>query len=312
MASVKYLPIEKSVLKQGSKFEFNLFIPMDSNKEMTCFKKSGFPLNDEEKPLLDTIENFYVQESEYAIYEQFYKAHTPDRPPVKNVSFTEQSAHIYQNASEILNKLFNDPDNVANYEVCKEVVKEMIDTVSEEEFKIKSLMSAAPQDYYTHTHSINVAIYALSLGAFLKMKPNELAELGESALLHDLGKSKIDPAIVNKNGELTNNEYQEMKKHPALGYAIALKLNIRNKNILQGIRHHHERMDGTGYPFGMRDENIPLFAKIIGICDIFDALTSKKSYKEPLSTFEALKLMKTKMKKEIDIKLLDKMIIMFR
>ncbi|SMP87573.1 HD domain-containing protein [Epsilonproteobacteria bacterium SCGC AD-308-P11] len=134
----------------------------------------------------------------------------------------------------------------------------------------------------------------------------------EAALLHDLGKSKIDPAIVNKDGKLTDKEFTEMKKHPELGYAIGLKLGIKNRQVLEGIRLHHEKMDGTGYPFRMRGENIPYYARIIGICDIFDAMTSRRSYKKPMTSFEALLLMKTTMHTQIDPKLLKSMIEMFR
>ncbi|WP_345992122.1 HD domain-containing phosphohydrolase [Sulfurimonas sp. HSL-1716] len=312
MTSVKYVPIDKSILKEGMQFEFDILIPSDANEDMRCFKENGTALTSDDKSIIDTVETFYIDESKYKNYQLICKTLLPADSSIKNVSFTEKSASMYKNAAAILNKLFEDPDDVSNYETCKEVVNELIETVTAEDFTIKSLMSVATQDYYIHTHSINVAIYSLSLGAFLRLKPNILSQLGEAALLHDLGKSKIPPEIVNKNGELNDEEYEKMKKHPAFGYTIALKLGIKNKNILQGIRHHHERMNGAGYPFKMKGEEIPPFARIIGICDIFDALTSKKSYKEQLSTFDALKLMKTKMKDRIDIKLLTKMIIMFK
>ena len=173
-------------------------------------------------------------------------------------------------------------------------------------------MTIASHDYYTHTHSINVTIYALSLGSFLGIKGHALAELGEAALLHDLGKSKVDIEIINKNGKLTDKEFEEMKKHPLLGYTLGLKLGIKSRDVLEGIRHHHEKMDGSGYPLRMRGEKIPYFARIIGICDIFDALTSRRSYKEPMTSFDALLLMKTTMKEHIDPKLLNSMIKMFR
>lgn len=212
----------------------------------------------------------------------------------------------------MLANLFNNPEALGNYEASKAVVEDMTGIISDNKFSIKYLMNITTHDYYTHTHSINVTIYALSLGSYLRLKKEVLNELGEAALLHDLGKSKIDPAIINKNAKLTDEEFAQMKQHPSLGYTIALKLGIKNRNVLEGIRHHHEKMDGSGYPFRMRGENIPLFARIVGMCDIFDALTSKRSYKEAMSTFEALSLMKKTMKEHIDSNLLLKMIEMFR
>jgi putative nucleotidyltransferase with HDIG domain len=173
-------------------------------------------------------------------------------------------------------------------------------------------MKIATHDYYTHTHSINVAIYALSLGSFLGFNEVELEELGEAALLHDLGKSKIASEIINKKGKLTIQEFEIIKKHPNYGVSLGLKLGIKNKKILEGIKYHHEKMDGSGYPSGLYRDEIPLYAKIIGICDIFDALTSQRSYKRAMTSFEALKLMKVDMNKHLDIKLLNQMILMFK
>jgi HD-GYP domain-containing protein (c-di-GMP phosphodiesterase class II) len=83
-----------------------------------------------------------------------------------------------------------------------------------------------------------------------------------------------------------------MKKHPEMGYDIALKLGIADERVLTGIRHHHERLDGSGYPDNLKGEQISQFARIIGVRDVFDALSTKRSYKDPMSSFEALKLMK--------------------
>ncbi len=315
MRAAKYLQIDKNILQEGRKFEFNIFISLNLKKEINYFKKAGAGVTNDEMSVIDTQELLYVKESEYAAYEFFKnngKTDSTDMKIRKTVSFNEKTTDIYKNASSILNNLFSDPETLGNYESSKVVVNNIVETILDDKFTIKSLMSIATHDYYTHTHSINVAIYSLSLGSFLGFREEVLSELGESALLHDLGKSKIDKEIINKNGQLTDEEFKEIKKHPALGHAIGLKLGIKKRNVLQGIRHHHEKINGSGYPFGMRGENIPEFARIIGICDIFDALTSKRSYKEPMSSFEALILMKTKMKYEIDMTLLADMIKMFR
>lgn len=312
--STKYIPIDKNFIQEGMICDFNLFTPCQSNTKMNCFKESGFAITSTEIVIIDTEELLYILESEYPKYQYLQTSLLSSSKPVeiKNISFEEQTASLYKNASEVLNNLFNDPETIANYEASKEVVNDMVGTILNDKYTIKSLMSIASHDYYTHTHSINVAIYALSLGSFLKLSTQELSELGEAALLHDLGKSKINTHIINKNGKLTDREFEEIKKHPALGFTIGLKLGIKNKKVLEGIRHHHEKMDGTGYPFKMRGEAIPYYAKIIGLCDIFDALTSRRSYKEPMTSFEALLLIKTQMKEHIDPTLLKQMIEMFR
>ena len=103
-----------------------------------------------------------------------------------------------------------------------------------------------------------------------------------------------------------------MKKHPVHGSILGVKLGIRNKKVLNGIKYHHEKLDGSGYPAGLCKDEIPLYARIISICDIFDALTSERSYKKALTSFEALKLIKSEMSKNVDPLLLKNMILMFR
>lgn len=319
MKNGNYLLIEKAIINEGMICEFSLFAPIQlDDEEMHCIKERGTPITRSDKITIDSAEFLYVLDSEHHNYEELYKTIRDSQEEItiararKNISFEEQASAIYKKASQVLDTLFSHPETLANYEATKEIVNGVVETVVNKDFAIKALLQIATHDYHTHTHSINVSIYALSLGAFLKFKPKALSVLGEAALLHDLGKSKIDPAIVNKNGTLTDEEFEEMKKHPELGYAIGLKLGIKNRQILEGIRLHHEKMDGTGYPYKMRGEDILYYARIIGICDIFDALTSRRSYKAPMTSFEALLLMKTQMHGQLDPKLLNSMIKMFR
>lgn len=131
-----------------------------------------------------------------------------------------------------------------------------------------------------------------------------------SALLHDLGKSRVDPKITNKKGRLTEDEFDEMKHHPLYGHTIALKIGIRDNRILDGIRHHHEKLDGSGYPDGLMGNSITLFARIIAVCDVFDALSTQRSYKERMSSYDTLLLMKKTMQHHLDMVLVDSFIKM--
>jgi HD-GYP domain-containing protein (c-di-GMP phosphodiesterase class II) len=131
-----------------------------------------------------------------------------------------------------------------------------------------------------------------------------------AAVLHDLGKSKIDYEIINKNGKLSDEEFAHMKCHPAFGHEIALKLGIDDERILSGIRHHHEKIQGGGYPDNLKGEQISYFARIIGVCDVFDALSTKRSYKDPMSSFESLLLMKQQMSEHLDMDIVNAFIKM--
>lgn len=320
MVSNKYLLMDKSVVSEGMIFDFNIFLPSNSNKDINLFKDKNSVITAEDIALLSESRALYVNAAEHEKYkihmENLIKQKSNEEKieieVVNQLSFSEKSEAVYLNATKILDDLFNNPETLGNYENSKTVVDELVENILDDDFTLKSLMAIAEHDYYTHTHSLNVAIYAMSLGSYLKLDRISLSELGESALLHDLGKSKISPEIINKNGKLTDKEFKKMMAHPSLGYTVGLKLGIKNKKVLAGIKYHHEKMDGSGYPDGLYGVGIPLYARIIGLCDIFDALTSKRSYKEAMSTFEAIKLIKTQMNSHVDLKLLNSMLMMFR
>jgi HD-GYP domain-containing protein (c-di-GMP phosphodiesterase class II) len=186
----------------------------------------------------------------------------------EHIAITKKAAIIYRQASEILDEMFENPEALENVPKSKKVVNKFVDTIFSDSHAIESLIKITAYDYYTHTHSINVCVYALSLGTYLKLATAVLEELGMSALLHDLGKSKVNSAITNKNGRLTDDEFEQMKHHPVFGYQIALKIGITDTRILDGIRHHHEKLDGSGYPDAISGKKITLFARIIGVCDV--------------------------------------------
>lgn len=317
MSSSKYILIDKNIIQENVQFQFDIYTVSDTKQEMLLFKKKASLITKEEKLKADTFAGLYVFEHEHDEYRFFYNSLTKleDISATKIISkenFNQHASAVYNNASEILNTFFTDPDSLGNYDAAKGIVNDIVEAILHDNSTMKSLMSIATHDYYTHTHSINVSIYSVSLGSFLKLSKSELSKLGESALLHDIGKSKIAIEIINKNGKLTHDEFEQIKKHPSFGYTIGLKLGIRDRDILDGIKYHHEKMNGTGYPLKLAGEKIPLFARIIAICDVFDALTTRRSYKEPMSSFDALKLMKTEMKNHLDDTLINKMIMMLR
>ena len=322
MSATKYLKMDKNIVTKGMLFEFEIYTPTNSNRAVRLFKSKHALITEEDISFINKASALYINSLDRTLYKSLLQniaVNNSIEETESSVSqedgevvFAEKSVVLYSNATKAIDELFNNPEKLGNYENSKDIVNELVWHILDDKFTIKSLMNIAAHDYYTHTHSLNVAIYALSLGSYLLLNQSTLSELGEAALLHDLGKSKVNSEIINKNGKLTEKEFKTMMAHPSLGYSIGLKIGIDNSKILEGIKHHHEKMDGSGYPSGFSGEGIPLFARIIGICDIFDALTSKRSYKEAMTTFEALKLMKFQMKDHIDHNLLNKMVMMFR
>jgi len=149
------------------------------------------------------------------------------------------------------------------------------------------------KDTYTSGHSERVAKYSLVLADAYGLEPAQKPMLQLSALLHDIGKIGINDAILRKPGLLSTEEFEEMKGHPLLGVGI-IEFAPCADSVLGGIKYHHERFDGTGYPDGLQGEAIPLFGRIVAIADAFDAMTSGRSYSGFMSTEIAIESLATK------------------
>jgi putative nucleotidyltransferase with HDIG domain len=144
-------------------------------------------------------------------------------------------------------------------------------------------------DSITYKHSVNVARYAVQFVKTMGYDFNE-SLVYYSGLFHDIGKTQIDAEILNKTCTLNKNEFDKIKQHPSIGHTILLNADLPNE-ILEAAQFHHERYDGGGYPMGIKAAEIPLLARIISICDVFDALTSDRSYRKAYSTDEAIQVM---------------------
>ncbi|MFC2061112.1 HD domain-containing phosphohydrolase [Elusimicrobiota bacterium] len=144
------------------------------------------------------------------------------------------------------------------------------------------------KDPYTHGHSRRVAMYSMMIGKDIGMSNEEIENIRLSALLHDIGKIAVPEAILLKTSKLTDDEWKILKDHPAGGVKILRPIK-KFDILLSGIKHHHERYDGNGYPDGIKGEKIPLIARVIAIADSFDAMSSTRVYRGALTEEEALK-----------------------
>jgi len=150
------------------------------------------------------------------------------------------------------------------------------------------LASLQPIDDYTYRHNIAVGIIAHLIGTWLGMEQKELLQLTTAALLHDVGKMMIPQDVLNKPGKLTMEEFEIMKQHTLLGYEILEgTVGITHRQALVALQ-HHERMDGSGYPFGLTGDKIELFSRIVSVADMFHAMMSHRVYRTPSPFYKVL------------------------
>lgn len=298
-ALTNYLPVSKHCLmKMYGEITFDLFtIPpgkRNYQEPVPLVRKNTILSSSRDVIAESGCENFYIrkedQEKLHHLLENFIGMMIED----PHIPLEEKSKIIYNCAANVIKDVFSDPRSGENLKRTENITENIINFALSDQASIGSLLLLSSHDYYTFTHCLNVAVF--SIGLWQTIFPDKQAELREFALgciLHDIGKSQIDDAILNKPGKLTADEFAVMKKHPQYGYKLmhgrvpAISLDV--------ILHHHEKHDGQGYPRGLTGEKLSDYAKIAAIADVYDALTTKRSYAGARGPFKAMLTMKEEM-----------------
>ena len=229
------------------------------------------------------------------------------------VSFEQEineARKIHARTRTQIDSMFDDVRMGKNLDVsgAKEVVSGMVDSIVRNPDAMQWLTNLRKRDEYTAIHSLNVCIFALTFGRYLGLTEDELNELGVGALLHDIGKMRVPLEILNKEGKLTDEEYATVRQHAQDGYEI-LKSSKGLPPSTADIAHsHHERKSGNGYPLGLKEDEIHLYARVVSIVDIYDAITSDRVYHHGMNTLDALKNMFEWREDDLDSELVERFI----
>ncbi|WP_439858630.1 HD-GYP domain-containing protein [Pseudomonas sp. MBLB4136] len=205
----------------------------------------------------------------------------------------QQALPIWQAARESSLRILNAVKFGQSLDVTtvKEVVKECVDHILESPSAMLWLARIKDSDEYTAEHCLRVGILSIALGRELGLMPLELEQVGICGMLHDVGKLKVPDEILNKPGRLTEDEFNVMKLHSIEGRKLLLANGQVPAAAVDVAYSHHERMDGGGYPRGLKANQIPYFAKIIAVVDAYDAINSDRVYSKGRSTMEALRIL---------------------
>lgn len=253
--------------------------------------KAGTSLN---KKILDQIKKFNI----YSLYiiDNYIDTEIEDiiKPELRNKTIKllkETFSNIYKfnniNNNETTRRNLH-KKNLEYFKSINEISEELIDNILRNKDMLVSLIDIKNTDNYTYQHSVNVAVISLIIGIGLNLDKNKLITLCSGALLHDIGKIFIPKYILNKPSSLTHEEYEIVKNHPKLGYEHLKRQSQIKTSILLISLQHHERIDGTGYPYGLTGEKIHYLSKIVSLADVYDALTSDRSYRRALSASDAI------------------------
>ncbi|RFO98438.1 phosphodiesterase [Rhodoferax lacus] len=174
---------------------------------------------------------------------------------------------------------------------AQKLVEEITDSVARNPSALISLARLKTVDDYTYMHSVAVCAMMVALAKQLKLDEQQTRVAGLAGLMHDLGKAMIPMEILNKPGKLTDAEFDIVKRHPSEGHRMLLTGTNVDPVVLDVCLHHHEKTDGSGYPEGLKDADISLFAKMGAVCDVYDAITSNRPYKPGWDPAESLRRM---------------------
>jgi putative nucleotidyltransferase with HDIG domain len=167
-----------------------------------------------------------------------------------------------------------------NQAAAKQLVDDIAESVARNEGALISLVRLKNRDDYTYMHSVAVCALMVALSKQLGLSDAETKQAGMAGLLHDIGKAGIPIDVLNKPGALTDEEFKIIKEHPQRGHALLLQGQVVDEVVLDVCLHHHEKVNGLGYPHKLKENEISLFAKMGAVCDVYDAITSNRPYKD--------------------------------
>lgn len=231
-----------------------------------------------------------------------FRSEETTQPPDKSQRAMRAYAYVLRSAEEIAEKLSG--GRSAGIGKIRRMIQNMVDLIIDDDYLFHALSTIRFYDDYTYSHSVNVAILSMCIGKRIGLSKRSLESLGVCGLLHDLGKIEVPLAILNKPGKLTPEEFEEIKKHSMNSTRLIVKIRASRKHlteILVAPFEHHLKYDLSGYPETGRKKPVSLFGRILTICDVYDAITTPRSYRrKTLSPDQALGYMMQGAGKDFD------------
>lgn len=210
------------------------------------------------------------------------------------------SESVKKRVSEGIQYLYNNSDTKEFADTTSKITNDLMKAINDNEALAVDISVLKTSDEYTFKHSVDVATMSMIIAKKQGLSQKDIYNIGIAGLLHDMGKSKIPPEILNKPGRLNEEEFAIMKQHSSLGYEILKDKEEFSDTISLAVLQHHEKMNGTGYPLGCSADKIIHYAKIISVADVYDALVTERPYKKSFSQRTAVEMIMS-MTEELDI-----------
>ena len=300
---VSYFPVSPVMLFPEALGDFSVHLWQGG--DFVLYTSSGQKFTVRHRQVLHRsgVKEVYVLGSEKPLYEKYVERNLGKILLDETLPIEARSRIFYEASSMVMQDVFDrklpSALRARHFDRIADMVKNSIKFLARD----NSLSAVAPfisHDYKTYTHCMQVFVYSVAMFHTYDMGESEVFEYALGALLHDVGKARIPKRILNKRGPLTRAEREIVKEHPVHGVSMCAHLPM-TQNTINCILFHHEKLDGSGYPAGIKDDNVPLPVRIISLSDIYDALTTDRPYAEAMQPYEALSLIRNNMRENVDM-----------
>lgn len=286
-------PLSLQVLVPGQAAPVNLYLPL-VNKEtktirMALAAEAGevFRASWRDRLIKQGQSRIFVKISDGEALTAYFDRFAEDLIDNPQTSIKKKSLVVREIATLNLRLLYAGDLSPRALEGSVGRAQETVQQIAQNGQILTNLAEVLKTDYSVYTHSVNVCMLAMAFGRYLGLKDDAVRSLGMAGLLHDLGMAKMPPAVLEKPGPLTEDERTIVQKHPGLAHKLLTPISAVPYDAMMAILHHHENADGSGYPEGLNARRTPYLARVLKICDAYDAMTSHRPYQDAKPAFEA-------------------------
>lgn len=294
-----YFQVPAKLYQPGEKIEEDLYLYYQGQYLLFRPKNLRWKMEDTQKLAGFGVQHLFIPFENESAHHNFLETNLARIIKDHSVEPNEKSKILYDASATILEGIFKNPDQPESIQRSVKIIESSLDHLSKRE-NFFELMKLATSDFSEYTHAIHTSAYAVTLAREMGLTSlDEISSIGIGSILHDIGKVKIDEKIRINDGHLTDEERKEFEKHPIYGYELVKKSGAASELAEKIILMHHERPNGSGYPYKLSGDFLVL-AKIVGICDCFDSLTSHRPFRQGHSPINALRMMQNELADEYD------------
>lgn len=289
-----YMPVDRNVFFPGMETPVSLYKENDTEVSLVLEKGKRIPENEifSKGAKANSKINLLIHVLENDAYRNFLKELSAGKISGDAEEVAKIRAVVVKENSKLVTKdLLDNPRSGEAVKEAKNAVGDIIQAVLTNPSSFYGLMKINTYDYYTYVHSVNVCTLSIGLAMAMNLDKTQLSDLAVGSLMHDIGKSLVPSHLINKPGKLTDVEFVQVKNHVNFGLEVLKSNTDIPKNAIIPLVQHHEKLNGMGYPNKLVGEQVHMYGRISSIVDVYDALTTERSYKKAFKPFEAVSLL---------------------